>query len=49
MVSNVKKIQNFGAFTYAMLISIYGDMAMTWCLCGDLCGIDVRELNVSKT
>ncbi len=42
MISNVKYFLNFGAFTYAMLVSICGDMAMTWCLCGDLCGTDVK-------
>lgn len=42
MVTSVKNFLNFGAFTYAMLVSIRDDMAMTWCLCGDLCGIDVK-------
>jgi hypothetical protein len=42
MVNNVKNLKKIGAFTYAMLISICGDMAMTWCLCRGVCGTDVK-------
>jgi hypothetical protein len=42
MVSNVKYFLKIGVFTYAMSINIRGDMAMTWCLCDDLCGTNVK-------